>query len=203
MVALSAKQARKMTKVASALPTPNQPSRDHEVVTQRLPEGDRPRGSRGVRTRHGGTKLGGRNDRSGWGGGGRRHAAAGAAGPIVIAATDAGGLDSALKHSRLMMTGSVQTDNGRKRDGGASRVPCRLGGGNGGVPKRRRTARASPKGKLGRDAELPNRKDRDAPRGRVGHDARRGGRGVELGGVRGRHPASGEDMDVTGPVKAG
>jgi hypothetical protein len=107
MVALRAKQARKVTEIASALPTPNQPSRDHKVVTQRLPEGDRPRGSRGVRTRHGGTKLGGRNDRSGWGGGGRRRAAADVASPIVIATADASSLDSAFEHGSLMMARRV------------------------------------------------------------------------------------------------
>ena len=104
MIALSAKQARKMTEIASALPTPNQPSRDHKVVTQRLPKGDRPRRPRGVRTRHGGTKLGGRDDRSGWGGRGRRRAAANVASQIVIASADASSLDSALKHGGLMMT---------------------------------------------------------------------------------------------------
>ena len=81
-------------------------------------------------------------------------------------------------------------------------MPYWLGGGSG-VPRRRRAARAFPRGKLGRGAELPNRKDRDTPRGRVGSDARRGGRGVELGGVRGWHPASSENVNITGPVGAG
>ena len=71
LVALGAKQARKMTQIPSALAAPNQPSRDHEVVTQRLPEGDRPGRSRGIRTRHRETKLEGGHDGSGWVGGGR------------------------------------------------------------------------------------------------------------------------------------
>jgi hypothetical protein len=179
MVALRAKQARKMTEIASALPTPNQPSRDHEVVTQRLPEGDRPRRSRGVRTRHGGTKLGGRDDRSGWGGGRRRRAATDATGTIVIATTDARSKDSAFEHRRLSMTGGVQPDNGNarsRRRRGEGVVREAVGGRNQrGIPRGRRAEHASPRGEDG-DAELPDRQRR-APKGqRV--DTARGGRGV-------------------------
>ena len=71
VIALGTQKPREMAQISSALPTPNQPSRDHEVVSQRLPEGHRPGRSRGVRTRHGETKLEGGHDGSGWVGGGR------------------------------------------------------------------------------------------------------------------------------------
>ena len=195
-----------MAQVASALPTPNQPSRDHEVVTQRLPEGDRPGRSRGVRTRHGETKLGERDDGSGWVGGDSRGAGAGRTRGVVIAAPDTGGLHRALENGGLMVARSVQTDDGQRRGGrwldrGAGRASFRLGG-DGGLPRGGRTARTSPRGKDGGDAELPDRQRRNAPRGRVGASARRG-EGVELGGKRGRHPVSGKDVDVAGSDRAG
>ena len=206
MIALGAKQARKMAKVASALPTPHQTSRDHEVVTQRLPEGDRLKRSGGIRTRHGETELEGGHDRSGWVGGDRRGTRTGGARTIVITAADPSGLHRALENGGLVVPRSVQTDDGHRSDRrvlgrGASRAHFRLEGGRG-VPRGRRAARTSPRGKNGRGTQLPNRQGRDAPRGRVGASARRG-EGVELGGERGRHPASGENVDIAGPVSAG
>ena len=211
MIAFGAQKPREMTQVASALPTPNQPSRDHKVVTQRLPEGDGPRGSRGVRTRdgrtrHGGTKIGGRHDGSGWGGRGRRGACAPRTSAVMIATADSSSLDGAFEDRGLMMTGGVYTDNGHRRGGrrlgrGAGRVPFRLGE-DGGFPRGNRAASTSHRGKVGRDAELPDRHHRDAPRGRVGASTRLG-EGVELGGERGRHPARGKDVNIAGPDGGG
>ena len=111
MVALGAKQARKMAQIASALTTPHQPSRDHKVVTQRLPKGDRPRGSRGVRTRHGGTKLGGGHDKSGWVGRGRGGAGAQGTRAVVIAAASSSSGKGALQHRSLAVSRGVEADD--------------------------------------------------------------------------------------------
>ena len=110
-VALRPEEARKMTQVPSARATPHQPSRDHEIVTQRLTKSNRPRGSRGIRTRHGETDN--NKDRPGWGGRGRRRrrARSNSARVVVWAAGTSRG-KRALKNGRGPRPGSVGADDG-------------------------------------------------------------------------------------------